>query len=351
MKRFLSFATIILAAVLSSSTCSDGTDPGADDREQPAISSKAKGADISWVTEMEDKGFGFYDTDGRKMECTALMKSLGMNAIRLRVWVNPKDGYCSKEDVLVKALRVKDLGMDLLIDFHYSDWWADPGKQNVPAAWEGLSPDEMATAVHNHTVDVLTALKDKGVPVKWVQVGNEVENGMLWESGRVHDQVADNFVKYFNAGRSAVKQVYPDAGVVLHISNAWDWNTLSWFYQLMTDKGASYDIIGLSLYPSYYQNGNYPDWQDKTHKAVSILTLLHSTFSKPVMMVEFGMPASLPEKSRDCLQYLLDGTAKYDWYLGTFLWEPESEHNRNGYDYGAFAGGKPTVALEPFLND
>ena len=111
------------------------------------------------------------------------------------------------------------------------------------------------------------------MPVKWVQVGNEVENGMLWESGRVHDQVADNFVKYFNAGRSAVKQVYPDAGVVLHISNAWDWNTLSWFYQLMTDKGASYDIIGLSLYPSYYQNGNYPDWQDKTHKAVSILTL------------------------------------------------------------------------------
>lgn len=316
--------------------------------EKPATAAFSKGADLGWITEMESHGLLFYNASGKAMECTALFKELGFNAVRCRVWVNPTDGWCGKEDVLAKCKRAKELGMDIMIDFHYSDWWADPGKQNVPAAWKSLDTDGMAKAVADHTRDVLSYLKSNGIAVKWVQVGNEVENGMLWESGRVAGNTADVFTKYFNSGAAAVKEVYLSAAVILHISNAWDLETLTWFYDLVGSAGAKYDIIGLSLYPSYWQNGGYPDWKPKTSDAVSNFKTIHDRYSKPVMLVEFGMPASEPEKGRDALQYLLDGTKSWEWFQGIFFWEPESEKSRNGYDYGAFADGKPTIALDPF---
>ena len=318
--------------------------------EKPATAAFSKGADLGWITEMESNGLLFYNASGKAMECTALFKELGFNAVRCRVWVNPTDGWCGKEDVLAKCKRAKKLGMDIMIDFHYSDWWADPGKQNVPAAWKSLDTDGMAKAVADHTRDVLSYLKSNGIAVKWVQVGNEVENGMLWESGRVAGNTADVFTKYFNSGAAAVKEVYPSAAVILHISNAWNLETLTWFYDLVGSAGAKYDIIGLSLYPSYWQNGGYPDWKPKTSDAVSNFKTIHDRYSKPVMLVEFGMPASEPEKGRDALQYLLDGTKSWEWFQGIFFWEPESEKSRNGYDYGAFADGKPTIALDPFKN-
>ena len=322
--------------------------PPVEEPEKPASTTFAKGADLGWITEMESHGLLFYNTSGKAMECTALFKELGFNAVRYRVWVNPTDGWCGREDVLTKCRRAKNLGMDIMIDFHYSDWWADPGKQNVPAAWKSLDPDGMAKAVADHTRDVLNYLKNNGIAVKWVQVGNEVENGMLWESGRVAGSKADIFTKYFNSGAAAVKEIYPSATVILHISNAGNLDTLTWFYDLVGTSGAKYDIIGLSLYPSYWQNGSYPDWKPTTSAAVSNFKVLHDRYSKPVMLVEFGMPASEPEKGRDALRYLLDGTKSWEWFQGIFFWEPESERSRNGYDYGAFADGKPTIALEPF---
>ena len=107
------------------------------------------GADISWETEMESKGQKLYNWKGEERECTALMKEMGMNAVRLRVWVDPSehDNWCNKEDLLAKAKRAKELGMDVMVDFHYSDWWADPGKQNIPKAWEKLSFKKMCTAL------------------------------------------------------------------------------------------------------------------------------------------------------------------------------------------------------------
>src|SRR5262245_28461707 len=95
----------------------------------------AKGADISWITQMEAAGIKFYNASGTAMDCMQLMKSLGMNSIRLRVWVNPTNGWCNNADVVAKAKRAQQLGLRLMIDFHYSDYWADPGKQNKPAAW------------------------------------------------------------------------------------------------------------------------------------------------------------------------------------------------------------------------
>ncbi len=342
---------IIPVLLFTLTACLPGNNPesGPEPAVEPSLENFfSKGADISWVTEMESKGYSFRNREGKEMECTALMKELGMNTVRLRVWVNPPEGWCAKEDVLLKAKRAQDLGMRIMIDFHYSDWWADPGKQNVPEEWKGFDADRMTQAVEAHTTEVLQYLKDAGIDVTWVQVGNEVENGMLWESGRVSGQKADTFIRYFNAGARAVKKIYENASVILHISNSWKTGTLTWFYDLMQAGYANYDIIGLSLYPSYWENGAYPDWNGKTKNAVYNFKMLHDRYSKPVMLVEFGMPNALPEASRDCLEYILDSTEDYEWFKGVILWEPEAEKSRFNYEYGAFSDGMPTIALDPF---
>lgn len=350
MRKSFIFIMALLSAAFVSCGGSDSETPENADSGNTEERFHAKGADISWVTEMESKGYKFYDASGNEMECTALMKSIGFNAVRYRVWVNPSDGWNSKADVLEKARRAQALGMKIMIDFHLSDSWADPGKQNPPEAWKSLSVNDMATEVANHVKDVLSTLKSNGIAVEWVQVGNEVTNGMLWESGRVKGQEASNFVKYFNAGRDAAKAVYSDAKVILHIDNGWKMETLSWFYGLMNAVGANYDIIGLSLYPSYWDSSadKYADWETKTKQCVANLATLHEAYSKPVMLVEFGMPASEPAETAEALEYILGQTKALDWFGGIFYWEPESEHSRNGYDYGAFSGGKATAALAPF---
>ncbi|MCQ2177867.1 MAG: arabinogalactan endo-1,4-beta-galactosidase [Bacteroidales bacterium] len=356
MKKYI----LLLSALLILPACNpEKYSKGNDGEEnQPVEAAQfVKGADISWVTEMEDKGYLFYDNKGKATECTALMKELGMNAIRLRVWVNPLDdprnggrSYNDAADVLKKALRVKALGMKLMIDFHYSDYWADPGKQTIPAAWKNLDTDAMAKALAAHTAEVLELLKTNGVDVDWVQVGNEVTSGMLWETGMVKGQEASSFCKLFTAGRDAVKSVFPDAEVILHVDNSWKMETLSWFFDLMSSKKLNYDVIGLSLYPSYWQEGGYPDWREKTVAAVDNFQALHAKYGKPVFLVEFGMPAAKPVESKESLQFLMDKTAAFSWFKGIMLWEPESEKSRNAYEYGAFSNGTATIALDPFKN-
>ena len=323
----------------------------------------AKGADIGWVTEMESKGYKFYNNAGAERELTSLLKETGFNSVRYRVWVNPSSGFNNVDDVLAKCLRAKELGMKIMIDFHYSDTWADPSKQIIPAAWQGFtSSSQMASAVTEHTTSVLQTLKDNGIDVTWVQPGNEVTVGMLHHtgteghlseapasvSGKVEGSNTGHFTEYFKAGCDAAKAVFPEAKIILHIDNAWKTATLTWFYDLMKTADLDYDIIGLSLYPSYWENGGYPDWRSKTSQAVNNFKTLHERYSKPVMLVEWGMPASEPVKAREALQYILDGTSGQDWFEGIFFWEPEAESSRNDYDYGAFSGGKPTEALNPF---
>lgn len=309
-----------------------------------------KGADISWVTEMESYGCKFYNADGQERELTALMKELGCNAVRLRVWVNPANGWNGLDDVVKKALRAKELGMKVMIDFHYSESWADPGQQTVPSGWQRYDADEMAAAVARHTNEVLQVLKKTGVDVAWVQVGNEVTSGMLWESGRVKGTSAGQFVKYFHAGQEAVKAVYPKAQVILHLDNGWKLETLNWFLTLMKGAGLQYDLLGLSLYPSYWEDGAYTDWSPRVQDFLANLPLLHDNYGKDIMLVEFGMPFTEPAKAKAALQYLMNNTKDLPYFGGIFYWEPEAEYNQfyNHYEFGAFSDGKPTEALDPF---
>ena len=185
-----------------------------------AQSSFVRGADASWCTEMEASGRKFYNTDGQETELFALLKQIGMNAVRLRVWVNPTGyGYgawCDKDDVLKKAERAHQQGLDVMIDFHYSDFFADPGRQEKPKDWSGYTAEQLKTAVADHTKDVLTALKQKGIEPKWVQVGNETNNGFLFEKGKIDwdkkgSEGYTGYVALSNAGYEAGKEVCPEA--------------------------------------------------------------------------------------------------------------------------------------------
>ena len=173
-----------------------------------------KGADISWLTQMESNGIKFYNSSGTEKECMQLLKDLGMNSIRLRVWVNPANNWNNTADVVAKAIRAKNLGMKIMIDFHYSDSWADPGQQTKPAAWAAQDVATLQTSVYNHTTAVMNALKTNGITPDWVQVGNETNDGMLWPEGKASVNMA-NYAKFFIAGYNAVKAVSPSSKVMV----------------------------------------------------------------------------------------------------------------------------------------
>lgn len=354
------FTTLIAAAALFSGCTAEPNPtytPPAPEEPATASTGFALGADISWMTKLESEGEVFYNADGDNMECTALMKEIGMNAIRLRVWVDPEDGWCNRSDVLAKALRAKKLGMRLMIDFHYSDTWADPGKQVIPAAWLGFASDteQLAKAVADHTTDVLTLLKDNGIDVEWVQVGNETTNGMLYTSGSdgndgwidfengggsVWDH-PENYAALTDAGCKAVKSVYPDAKTIVHVDQGHNIGRGEAVFRALQNANVDYDIIGLSLYP----NGAV----ERIGQCVANITTLHEQYGRDVMICEVGMPYDNPDAAYSQLTELITGAENSGHCLGVFYWEPEAPAGYNsGYTLGAFENGAPTHALDAF---
>ncbi len=363
--RRISASVFVAAALLSCERTPygpTGQTPEPPVQTVPAVKGQfAKGADISWVTEMEKDGVKFYGSDGSETECTALMQEIGMNSVRLRVWTDPEGGWCGKEDVLVKARRAHALGMRIMIDFHYSDSWADPSKQVVPAAWKGYGAGELAEAVSAHTEEVLQLLKDNGIDVEWVQVGNEINSGMLHPLGDLtQGGYVQNFVRFANAGHDAVKKIYPEAKVILHRSNGHETAGFDWFLNILKVQNVRYDIIGMSLYPVWWENGGWTAWKPTVDACLSNIRSFTATYGRPVMICEVGMPVSEPQMSKDALSYILDETAKIEDCHGVFYWEPQTDGRWkpssyadlgwNAYDKGAFADGRPTAALDPFKN-
>ncbi len=343
MKRMKNiFLTLLVTLLfLPFMSCSDDDNPAGLVEE---TSTFAKGADVSWLTQMEASGKTFYNAAGAPMDCLKLLQSLGMNSIRLRVWVNPADGWCNKEDVLAKAWRVSKLGMRVMIDFHYSDTWTDPSKQAKPATWENLSLSGLENAVSAHTVDVLTALKDEGVTPEWVQVGNETGNGMLWDEGKASVNMA-NYAALSNAGYDAVKSVFPDTKVIVHLQNGNDNALFRWLFDGLKSNGAKWDVIGMSLYPSA------DNWQTMNDDCVANMNDMITRYGKEVMLCEVGMAWDAPEVAEAFLTDLITKSKAIegDKCLGVFYWEPEAYGGWNNYALGAFDdSGKPTVALNAF---
>lgn len=317
-----------------------------------------RGADLSWLTEQEQMGVLFHDSLGQAQECMALLKDYGMTAVRLRVWVNhPTEGWCNKEDVVVKAKRAADLGLHVMIDFHYSDDFADPSKQVTPAAWKSYSLDELKTAVATHTTDVLTALKQEGVTPDWIQIGNETRNGMLWATGQLWDNSGDlpngwkNYAALTTAGYDAAKTVFPEATVVVHIDNAYENN--NWFFRKLKQNGGKFDAIGLSHYPMTKTDG-----QEMNKLAANNIKLLYGEFNCPIIMAEIGTLAA-SNQVPTAVKVIADLRSRLDtldYFQGYFYWEPQcyggwkpAEYTAKGwgaYNMGAFtSSGTPNQAL------
>jgi arabinogalactan endo-1,4-beta-galactosidase len=328
-------------------SCSKGT---AKVPTQPIVNKDtvffAKGADIGWLSQMEKEGKLFYDANGKQMDCIALLKTKGINSIRLRVWVNPTNGYCGTADVITQAKRAQALGMKIMIDFHYSDWWADPGKQNKPAAWNTLDLNALTTIVYDYTKDVLIQLKNNGVTPTWIQVGNETNDGMLWEEGRASKNMS-NFAGLLKAGARAVREVSASSKVIIHISNGYDNAMFRWMFDGLTNNKVDYDIIAMSLYP------DASNWQVTNNQCYQNMLDMVSRYGKEIMISEVGMDVT---KAVECKSFLLDIIAKNKSLpnnkgLGVFYWEPECHNNWQGYNMGAFTNdGKPTIAMDAFLN-
>ena len=335
------------------------------------------GADISWCTEMEARGQKIYNYLGEEREATALMKEMGMDAVRLRVWVDPAEhgNYCNAADVLIKALRAKDLGMDVMIDFHYSDWWADPAKQNIPKAWEKHKYKQLCADVAEHTKSVLTLLKDNGVQPKWVQVGNETSNGFLWPVGKIRETDGElkgmwmdedqmkQYAGLFKAGYEAVKAVFPDALVIAHLDKGYDAELYMTNLDALKNNGAKWDMIGMSVYPYWAFDSGYTGTIDRLYAdCMQNIKDLYSRYGTETMIVETGflVDESDPQttgQGREDFQRLinLSKTATDGHCRGIFYWEPTCRPSQ--YKLGAFhEDGKPTdimraVTMEKVMAD
>ena len=311
----------------------------------------AKGADVGWLSQMELTGYKFFDVDGIEKDCLQLLKDRGMNTIRLRVFVNPSNdsinGHCSKDETVAMAVRAKNIGMRVLIDFHYSDSWADPSKQNKPAAWANHTFAELLSDVYNHTTDVLNALKAAGVKPEWVQIGNEIPSGILWPEGKYTN--FNQLAQLLNKGYEATKNIDSSIKVIVHIDQGNDNARFRWFFDNARNNGVKYDVIGLSYYP-YWLNSDYTITIDNLKNN---MTDMVSRYGKEVMIVEVGGDFTKIQNTYDMLVAVINVVRNIPNKkgLGVIYWEPEGEKSWSGYQLNCWQSNKkPSTALDAFKN-
>ncbi|WP_405338627.1 glycosyl hydrolase 53 family protein [Fibrobacter sp.] len=311
------------------------------------------GADISTVQEYERWGAKFYDVDGTEKDIFTLLKDHGFNAIRLKTFVSPKaqygyaasgcdhdaEAYADKDHIIAYAEKIKAAGMAFLLDIHYSDNWADPGKQIIPSRWRNVkSSDAMADSIYNYTYDLISSLKQVNATPEMVQIGNETTPGILihvpnsktdcWGNGVDKASTAingdmgtssgkANAGKYFKAGIRAVKAVSENIKTVLHIESIRKTNTVNWWMEeIFKNQKVPADVMGFSAYTAY--------GDDKPDKWNSLFKNLTSTYSN----LEFIVAEYNGGESDNSYSY--DGSRKktvemvrgLNRWIGTFFWEP-----------------------------
>ena len=373
MNKFLSIATAFAVSALLFSCC--GSDKGDGPQPEPKVDpvpevSFAKGADIGWVSEMEKAGMKFTDSKGNT-EIFSVLKGLGMNSVRLRVWVAPPDaaGWSGKDDVVAMAKRAAAAGLAVMIDFHYSDFFADPSHQDIPASWSGKTAMDFTDKVSSHTTEVLKALKDAGVSPQWIQIGNETRNGMLWPAGQLWTSSGDipggwnNFEALYMSGYNAAKAVFPDAYVMPHLNHAYEDN--EWWFTKLKAAGGKFDMRALSHYPMSEGTGG---WSSVNSSAIANIKNLSAKFGVKVLVAEFGVRQK-DSQAGQCSSAFIDAVKALGPGVcsGIFYWEPEvdgtwkpavysktvKKHGKNeewnAYDMGAFTRSGSTFSPNPAI--
>lgn len=255
--------------------------------QQPVVQQPVpyRGGDLSFVPEIETTSTIFYNTAGTSGDALTILKQSGMNMVRLRLWHTPANANSSLAQVEAFAQRIKAAGLQWWLDFHYSDWWADPGKQTIPAAWQSLSFNVLADSVYAYTFRVMNSLKAKNILPAIVQIGNETNSGMLWDKGKVGGSFDTNWPNYatlIKKGIDAVKAVDPSVKTMLHFAGT---NGASWFFNNIQTQGVNYDIMGISYY-HWWHGRNLTELQ-------SDLTALANTFNKDIFIAETAYPFTL----------------------------------------------------------
>lgn len=256
-------ALVLSALIAGSFSFAQPADAAVQVNPIPGISKDfIKGADVSMLPEMESLGAKFYDIDGKQMDALQIMKNHGINWIRVRIWNDPKagpggGGNTDEARAIELAKRAKALGMKTLVDFHYSDWWADPGKQHTPAAWKDMDKDQLKKALYDYTYKVMKDFQAAGVEPDMVQVGNEVKSGMCWPIGQFPGQdEGKNFSELLAAGLQAVRDADPDHSIkrMVHLPDGGSNDFYRYFFDLVINKYGvnDFDIIGLSYYPFWH---------------------------------------------------------------------------------------------------
>lgn len=262
------------------------------------------GGDISLLPKYEEAGSQYKDENGKGIDLLPFLYESGMNAMRVRLFVDP-DAYPGKQEdpynnacqslpyIIPLCHKIIEQGFDLMLDFHYSDSWADPAKQWTPESWKNLSDQELFEMIYDYTKSTLQTLKEQGIVPAFIQPGNEISYGMLW--GPYGGDIPTNHV-YTNSSEAswqrfgdllhsaikACREVCPTSQIIIHTERVAQVNVLSNFYQRMKELNIDYDIIGLSYYPYFH---------GKMGQLDSALSTLEKEFpEKPIMIVETGFP-------------------------------------------------------------
>jgi arabinogalactan endo-1,4-beta-galactosidase len=276
------------------------------------VTDKILGADISFLPQLESRGMKFSDnsTSGDAIE---IMKAHGFNYIRLRIFndpanpkgYSPKQGFCDLEHTKQMAKRIKSSGMKFLLDFHYSDYWADPQRQNKPAAWEGEDFTALKKSLYDYTANVMQQLKDQGTAPDMVQVGNEINHGMVWPEGEINN--LDSLAQLIYQGVKAVQAVSPSTIIMLHIALGGQNAEARFFLDNMAKRNVPFDVIGLSYYPKWH--GTPADLKNN-------MADLAKRYKQQVMVAEYSQ---LKKVVNDIAFNVPNRKA-----AGSFIWEPLS---------------------------
>ncbi|MBR3474098.1 MAG: glycosyl hydrolase 53 family protein [Oscillospiraceae bacterium] len=241
------------------------------------------GMDLSSLLAEERSGVRYFDFDGREKDLLQIMADNGITHIRVRVWNDPYDeqgrgfggGNCDIGTALEIGKRASQFGLKLIVDFHYSDFWADPGKYKAPRAWEGLDASAKAQALYAYTRESLETLRDADVDVGMVQIGNEINNGLAGETDW------NAILPMLAAGARAVREVCPEALVAVHFTEPHNRGLYSYYADLLRDYGLDYDVFGSSYYPF---------WHGTLENLSEVLTEINRNYGKQVMVLETSWP-------------------------------------------------------------
>ncbi|HEY1114594.1 MAG TPA: beta-galactosidase GalA [Chitinophagaceae bacterium] len=260
---------------------------------------KMLGADISFLPQLEARGIKFQDK-GVQKDAVQILKDHGFNYVRLRLFHNPaadsgyspKEGFCDMNHTLQMAKRVKAAGMKLLLDFHYSDYWADPEKQYKPSAWKGLSFPVLKDSLYKYTRSVIRALKAQGTTPDMVQVGNEINHGIIWPEGHVRH--LDSLAQLIKAGTEAVLSVDPSIQMMLHVALGGQNDESVFFVEEMRKRNVPFDVIGQSYYPKWH--GTLSDLEnnltDLSNRYGDVILVEYSQLKREVADIVFNLPNS-----------------------------------------------------------